>query len=760
MATIDDIVQTAMTVFRDYQTPGVPSTKAWEPPKAEVRALFVTLASILQDIIDRGFQGDDVKVTTWAELAAIPPVRAGQLGVVQNDAGTHSQADTGETNVPNQGSYSGTAGGLWKRVGDYVALSSANASKLETLIGSILDTSGASPFVRVTDDRISVTDEFGFEMLGLSAAGLEYGGMAFVPSSAVEGLVPVDRWGFETQPSGQSTSPNAGQPGTVTQFEVGGVVDTDDGGEANIVAEVDGPDWTKARVELSTDAFGTNVVFISDEISPTVTDKVSDGSQVWRTAKWRCQGLPRNTRLYCHLFVDGRRYLGSPPSFLSWPEKDVPADFVFWFGSCSRTSQSPSIPMLDYIARQDDFHFLLHLGDFVYDNITANDIYALRAGGVRLGRAHASLAAVLRKAALIVIYDDHDGFGANDNNRDNTAWSGYQKSVQAWLEAGAGYRPMQIALGEIDPSKLTLAQQFDIAHCRFIVMDTRVQSTKLGGTVLGNGVNPVGSWNQVAAIKAALVQAGADGIKHVFLCSPRGIGNAHDGLMNPYWSADYVGLCNYIRDTPGIPFVTVLSGDFHWSHVDFSTYTDKSTGGGCLMPGAMSSAFMSNAFTDPSLVTSWPGTPTRSGKFTSSTSTAEFAIRVAVKAAGGWQMKVYGAPFDEDGVPTLLDTFDCDEVALKRTVQFASSTLTVPAGEPILLPMLCSGLGHKGGGAAEYKRGSEAAVPFELRPMARDQTVTAGNAPSTPGQTVTITLQNPAAYCALGATTSITVTAS
>lgn len=135
-----EITDSANLVFRDFVTPGVPSSGANAPRKGEIRELYQRIDSKIEELAD--LQADSVTVPTWAALAAIAGGRVGRRGLVPtSDAGTHTDPVVGGT-VPNSGTYSWSASPAgWRRVDAYqdVAAVAAKVDGVGTVSGTSLN---------------------------------------------------------------------------------------------------------------------------------------------------------------------------------------------------------------------------------------------------------------------------------------------------------------------------------------------------------------------------------------------------------------------------------------------------------------------------------------------------------------------------------------------------------------------------------------------------------------------------------------------
>lgn len=144
----DAIIEGFETTFRDFVTDGVPASGKNKVKKKDARKLGITVSTAIQGAA----AGNVGPVSSWAQLAAIPPTRNGQPGSVTTaDAGTHTDPVVGGT-VPNSGMFTGSLSPLgWRRVGNFADVS----SKADQ---SSLDATNAAVALKATQSSLDATN--------------------------------------------------------------------------------------------------------------------------------------------------------------------------------------------------------------------------------------------------------------------------------------------------------------------------------------------------------------------------------------------------------------------------------------------------------------------------------------------------------------------------------------------------------------------------------------------------------------------------
>lgn len=305
---------------------------------------------------------------------------------------------------------------------------------------------------------------------------------------------------------------------------------------------------------------------------------------------------------------------------------------------------------------------------------------------------------------------------------------------------------------EFDPDRTILAQQWDIAQCRFLMPDTRSQRRWQTGTPTCLGETRGHEyWNQTLWFRKALIQAGLDGIKRVFFVTPTGwIGAVYDSWGDRF-PADQAALCNYLRDTDGIPAVTILTGDFHHCAADDGTNADKSTGGGLAVSHFMASPLYRSPLTGGGPF-SWNGVNGDMPGYSQTYMVAD------VTSAGEFVMTFYDAStFDAvAGTPaTLIGTYSSTQ--LTPTIQFSAASGTAPASTVANIGLVSTWFAKAGMDSRTFNwttsNGQSGTGKFRSNSRKATIPVTAPASGS-----ITVTISAPA-NAALGGQTTFTLTA-
>lgn len=523
---------------------------------------------------------------------------------------------------------------------------------------------------------------------------------------------------------------------------------TDDGFQ--VACDIEGTGAGITRLVVSEAQDFSTIAFVSEPQTPELTPK-DDG--FWRALKFEVTGLNPDTQYYYGFEVDGNWQVALPRRLKTLPVPGAAAVTRFIFGSCTNIDATTLVPTLRAIEMEENIRFFLHLGDLTYPDISVADPKLPRAHITRRYRSNPYADALNRVLPVVYMPDDHDA--VSDGHWDKvfpnplTTFQQLMRNVrQAYRETVPHYPLVQAAGGEpgIDT---VLTQVFDCGVARFIVLDTRSQRRFVSGgtpTTLGNGVNPPGSWDQFSWLCDELVQAGLDGVERVFLCSPAGwVGESHDTWQDEF-AIEQAALCDFIRDTPGIPQVTLLTGDLHASAADDGSVTDKSTGGGLTMPQIMSSPIHSGPITLLEPFT-WLGAASiHNGN--------NRYVVMEVGLDGHWSATVKGGPFDSDtGEASILGTYSSADAV--PAVEFVDSLASGPAGTPVNLALEKSFFGPVDGCSVDWSTNNGQSGSASFSPNKGKATISVVVPAS---GSITVTLANPQG-CVLGAQTVLTLSA-
>lgn len=267
------------------------------------------------------------------------------------------------------------------------------------------------------------------------------------------------------------------------------------------------------------------------------------------------------------------------------PPALTPVAFRMVVGSCFAHTTSSGSTVAPLIAAQSPDLFL-SLGDDTYDdNVPARADYlrVLTDDALETKRSYGygeagrnkwpSRQALNLAVPSFYLMDDHDAVSNDLQTGDVVDGSVLFEDVigdvrTAYLES-VPYPTL------IDPGN-NLASKFYYANCAFIAIDSTTERDEANGRMV--------SVSQLAAIKAAITEAGTLGCTLVFLISTNTWANAHEGWRTA--PGAYIAQHNDLNDhiasvldaNPDMR-VAVLVGDMHESAVDDGDFTDFSTGG-------------------------------------------------------------------------------------------------------------------------------------------------------------------------------------
>ena len=729
------IASAFLNAFRDFVVNGVPSSGQAEPNKSEIRAIGPIIEAFVQWYVESQI-GDaasanllTIAKATRADLYADLNHPAYTIGLVYNDGG-------------NNGFYikSGDEGaGAW-------TLTTIPFSATVDIIANFASMLGYG-----TGTTQHFTDAEGFEYASLDDTGFRLPWVnngptthdAFLvtdPEGWVLFFVPFD--GYEAATAASVTATSIARPW------MGAITDT----SVAFAADVEGDGPAVVEIEVATDQYFTNVV--SSTPAKVATPTARSSTQDWRSVNQVVSGLEPDTGYFARFVVDGR------PSddlltFATAPEQGVGAPYRFAVISCTNVAPTTDSVVHQAIADLDPL-FVIHTGDLQYSNIALDDVRLQRMQNTRRYRDNPDVQALTAKAPFFYVTDDHDT-ADNDCYWGKAYTSGAtfeqiaRNTRRAWRETtpiDPGMFP-QVLEGETDPDKMLQTQQFDVANTRHILLDTRSQNNRAEATLLGNGTWAA-YWNQLAWLKSALVQAGTDGIDRVFLHVPIYWGTAA-GEVEAYFPAERADISNYLRDTPGIPPVTIITGDFHALGADDGTNSDFATGGGLATGLVMSSPAYQSTITSTSGVWSWNGADTFEAL--AAGEIAQFFSIFEVDANGEWSVSFYGNPYTGTA-PTLLGTYSLSDAT--PAVQFASGTASAPASTIANLALSRTWLSVAAPISVNWSSSNGQGGSVTFRPNSKKATIPV-TAPAS--GSITVTLSSPSG-ATLGAQTTLTLTAS
>lgn len=213
----------------------------------------------------------------------------------------------------------------------------------------------------------------------------------------------------------------------------------------------------KARVETDAGEVRLLVSQASSPGGPKVLPAEPDRNGV---VSFAIEGLTPSTSYRYELEVSGAVRIGG--RFRTFAEG--PMSFRIVFGSCARTGSSHEI--FSTMESLDPL-FVLHMGDFHYENIEENDPARFREAFDRVLRSERQ-SSLYRSAPIAYVWDDHD-YGPND--ADGTSPS--KPAALATYDEYVPHYPLELAGGR-PPS---LQQAFTAGRVRFLITDVRSERT-------------------------------------------------------------------------------------------------------------------------------------------------------------------------------------------------------------------------------------------------------------------------------------------
>jgi hypothetical protein len=221
----------------------------------------------------------------------------------------------------------------------------------------------------------------------------------------------------------------------------------------SVVVEITGP--VNIRLAVSTS---------SDMSSPVFSPQISSADG-WN--RLDITGLSPNTEYHWSLEEDS--VVGSAEgSVRTFPVDGNPANFSFGFASCN-TGGSTAITFTRILDRKP--RFFMHMGDFHYANITANDPDLFLAQ-YENNLNSSTQGPMYKNVPVVYVFDDHD-FG--DNNADGSI--GSKPAANLAYRTATPHYPI-VFEGPDDNTPIT--QTFRCGRVRFAMMDTRTHSDHSG----------------------------------------------------------------------------------------------------------------------------------------------------------------------------------------------------------------------------------------------------------------------------------------
>ena len=241
-----------------------------------------------------------------------------------------------------------------------------------------------------------------------------------------------------------------------------------------------------------------------------------------------------------------------------------PASFTVAFGSCASTGSDSGV--WDEIRELDPLLFL-HLGDFHYEDLAADDPSVYRLAYARALTAPRQ-AHLYRSLPIAYVWDDHD-FGGNNSDRTSRG----RRAVRRVYQEIVPHYPLAAGGGDVP-----IYQTFHAGRLRFVVTDLRSERSPRGAADTA-GKTAMGA-AQKAWWKRELLAARDAGELVAWVSTNAWIGGAD--RRNDGWGAystERRELAEFlVRER--IDDLFVLSGDAHMLAIDDGSHSGYANGGG------------------------------------------------------------------------------------------------------------------------------------------------------------------------------------
>jgi phosphodiesterase/alkaline phosphatase D-like protein len=421
-----------------------------------------------------------------------------------------------------------------------------------------------------------------------------------------------------------------------------------------VVADIQSVGDGATQLEVATDPGFTTRALLTNPVTPYRTAR--SALSEYQSVRIEAQNLKPNTVYYYRFVVEG--VPGAAAAVRTFPTAGVAAPVTFAIGSCNPNTKTSNYPAFSAIKAAAPAMFF-HIGDIAYSNIRTNDITLQRAKNVRAWKAGPIVSDMLQSVPVAYMFDNHDSGGPlkDADSYPGTTWEAVlANSQQAYLETFPHYSL---------PVDGCLAQEVTLAKVRIILLDgTSFYRRGATPTVLGA--------TQLAWLKARLLAAAKDDIARVFIVSPpRWV----------YWKGtpDAAALWNFIRDTKGLPQLTLVQGDVHYCGVDDGLWVDRQVSGvgKVIVPMISASGLSLDVLENEAQIDQlmWNGVPSKFNRNYNS------FVLVDVDAQGEFTARIYGDPYN--GVSgTLLGTYSSKDLPKSP---LAGSAVSPVSSEPVIV---------------------------------------------------------------------------
>lgn len=436
-----------------------------------------------------------------------------------------------------------------------------------------------------------------------------------------------------------------------------------------------------ARLVVSPNSDLSNPTYVSSYQAPF---KSTGTIQSFQTFSYLATGLTANTQYYYQ--IQGR---GAPShlvirSIKTAPAAGTAAAFTFVTSGCSHihgnaNNHSAYTSLVHRGIAQDNPLFYLHLDDLSYADPDDTTPKLAREHLARKYLRAYDTNSMCQTVPLTWMPGDHDMAG---NDTDLVMTNGEQIMVatrQAYLET-TPYYPFA-SPSDANGIPRVLTQVFDIAKVRFIMFDCFSQARMSTGNALGSGSGNGDYWDQRTWLQQQLSSASGDGIKWLFLCSPRSWQDYNQHSYNDWFPTERTWICDQIEQC-AVP-VCLVYGDSHITILDDGTHgASYSTSGFTRFPVMASSSTFTDTLDPASSSSTWNGSSMKySPNFGASKGTGDGGyIKFTFSADNStWTAKMRGTPYNTSTF-AATDLFSISSTDVTPAVSFNNTSPTATHG--------------------------------------------------------------------------------
>jgi phosphodiesterase/alkaline phosphatase D-like protein/outer membrane lipoprotein-sorting protein len=300
---------------------------------------------------------------------------------------------------------------------------------------------------------------------------------------------------------------------------------------------------SNVKLRISTDSlFGT--------WGETPATSTAAGNDV---ATFDVSGLAPDTRYFYRVVSGSTVNTSRQGAFRTLVAPNTPFSFTFALGSCQSTDTNKGV--FTHI-RDTAPLFWLQTGDIHYRDLTSTSIDVYRSAYNALHQ-QSNQAALYRSAAIVHVWDDHDGAGGNDTDGTKAGWP----AARAAYRESLPHHPLVEGPGG------AIYHSFVVGRVRFVVSDLRSERTSK--TATDNASKTMFGTAQKQHFKDQLALAKANGEFIVWVSTVPWIGARTTNA--DYWAGydtERQEIASYIESLGIGNRMFVLTGDMHASAID------------------------------------------------------------------------------------------------------------------------------------------------------------------------------------------------